>query len=80
MIVGGYLVDAFFEEARVIVELDGWEFHSSRASFEGDRDRDADHLSEDLPTVRITHERIHSAPDQEAARLLKILEMRTRSE
>ncbi len=76
VIVGGYLVDAYFEEERLIVELDGWNFHSSRASFENDRQRDADNLGDGIPTVRITHDRIHNQPDREAARLHRILATR----
>jgi hypothetical protein len=76
VIVGGYAVDAYFEAERVIVELDGWDFHSSRASFESDRERDADHLGDGIPTVRITHDRLHSDPDREAARLQRILARR----
>jgi very-short-patch-repair endonuclease len=36
----------------VIVELDGRQFHED--TFERDRDRDADLLAADYPTVRIT--------------------------
>jgi very-short-patch-repair endonuclease len=74
--VGGYLVDAFFEAERLIVELDSWRFHSGRQSFERDRNRDADALSQGIGTVRITHERLHTDPDGEAERLLKILQQR----
>ncbi len=76
VLVGGYLADAYFERERVIVELDGWDFHSSRASFEGDRERDADNLGEGIPTIRITHDRLADHPDREAARLHRILASR----
>ena len=35
----GYYVDVLFAEQRLIIEADGWEFHSSRAAFENDRRR-----------------------------------------
>ncbi len=73
VIVAGYEVDAYFPKQRLIVELDSWRFHSSRTAFETDRNRDADHLSDGIPTVRITHERITDAPGDEAARLARIL-------
>lgn len=76
VLVGGYLADAYFERERVIVELDGWDFHSTRASFEGDRERDADNLGEGIPTIRITHDRLADHPDREAARLHRILASR----
>lgn len=35
----GYFADVLFRRERLIVEFDGWEFHSDRASFENDRRR-----------------------------------------
>ncbi len=74
--VGGYEVDALFEVEQLIVELDSWEWHSSRAAFERDRERDADAIAGGLPTLRITWERIHDAPRKEARRLHSILAAR----
>jgi very-short-patch-repair endonuclease len=74
--VCGYEVDALFEQERVIVELDGWDFHNDRRSFEADRARDADTLEAGYATVRITWERLHENPRREAARLKKILASR----
>ena len=71
--------DILFPEERVIVEIDSWEFHGDRASFERDRDRDADHLADDLLTVRVTEGRLKGSPDREAARLHKILRARRRA-
>jgi len=39
--VEGFEVDAHWPEARLIVEADGWRFHSTRAAFETARERDA---------------------------------------
>jgi hypothetical protein len=75
-IVNGYEVDAFFEAERVIVELDGYEFHSDRRTFEGDRERDAHMLANDIVTIRITKERLRGAPEREARRLHAILRAR----
>lgn len=72
----GREVDALFPVERVIVELDGHPFHSDEDSYEGDRDRDADFLAADYPTVRITRRRIKGNPDREAERLHRILEAR----
>jgi very-short-patch-repair endonuclease len=71
--INGREVDALFETAGVIVELDGYDFHSSKASFEDDRDRDADMLVAGLPTVRLTWSRLMSSPEREADRLRAIL-------
>ena len=74
--VAGYTVDALFPEERVIVELDGWEFHSTKESFEKDRERDATTLAAGFVTVRVTWERIDGGAKAEAGRLDKILRQR----
>jgi putative AbiEi antitoxin of type IV toxin-antitoxin system/uncharacterized protein DUF559 len=74
--LNGYEVDALFPEHRLIVELDGWDYHQTRDAFEHDRERDAHALAAGLPTVRITKHRINTTPDREAARLRKILASR----
>jgi hypothetical protein len=76
--VAGREVDAYFPAERVIVEIDGYEVHSGRISFEDDRDRDANMLALDLPTVRVTEERLDNQPEKEGRRLHAILEMRRR--
>lgn len=72
-IVCGHEVDALFVEEKLIVELDGWAFHSSRVSFEVDRKKDADTLAAGFGTLRITSARYEQEPDTEAARLHAIL-------
>jgi very-short-patch-repair endonuclease len=72
-IVAGYEVDALFPEEKVIIELDSWEFHQGRDSFESDRERDAATLAAGFVTVRITWGRMTAG---EAARLHAILESR----
>jgi hypothetical protein len=69
-IVAGHEVDALFPEEKVIIELDSWEFHQDRGSFEFDRDRDADTLAAGHLTARITWGRMTA---REAARLHKII-------
>lgn len=74
----GYEADALFPDHRVIVELDGWDFHSDRGAFESDRDRDAELLAAGYVTIRITWERLKSQPAREAERLRRILRARAR--
>lgn len=74
--VAGWEVDALFPEEKVIVELDGWDFHCSRESFESDRERDATTLAAGHVTVRATWERIYERAAREAARLQVILDQR----
>jgi Transcriptional regulator, AbiEi antitoxin/Protein of unknown function (DUF559) len=74
--VAGYEVDALFRAERVIVELDGYEFHRTRDAFERDRERDATTLAAGFETVRITWDRLQSSSAREAARLQAILSAR----
>jgi very-short-patch-repair endonuclease len=59
----GSEVDALWPAARLIVELDSWEFHRHRAAFQRDRARDTRLLVAGYRTIRVTHDRL----DKEAA-------------
>ncbi len=61
----GKEVDVLWPAAKLIVELDSWEFHSHRAAFQRDRARDTRLLVARYRTIRVTHERL----DKEAATL-----------
>jgi very-short-patch-repair endonuclease len=67
-------VDALWPAARLIVELDSWEFHAHRAAFEEDRDRDADHLLLGYRTIRVTHRRLDREPDRLAVQIRTLLD------
>jgi very-short-patch-repair endonuclease len=56
--VAGLEVDFWWPEARLVVELDGYAFHRGRASFEGDRKRDARLQLAGQRVVRITQRRL----------------------
>jgi Transcriptional regulator, AbiEi antitoxin len=71
--VNGREVDVLFPHQGLIVELDGYEYHGDRASFERDRDHDAEALQAGLRTVRLTWERFEGQPAKEARRLKAIL-------
>ena len=74
----GYEIDVLYPRERVIVEIDGADFHMDRDSFERDRKRDAIMLEAGIATVRITDERMKHEPEEEARRLLEILAARRR--
>jgi Transcriptional regulator, AbiEi antitoxin len=74
--VDGREVDAFFRAERVIVEIDSYEFHSDKTTFERDRDKDAEAAAMGLVTVRVTDERMNAEPLREARRLRSILKHR----
>lgn len=65
VLVLGHEVDALWPAAKLIVELDSWEYHRHRAAFERDRARDPKLLIAGYRTIRITHRRL----DREANRL-----------
>jgi hypothetical protein len=74
----GHEVDAYFEDAKLIVECDGWAFHNDRQAFEDDRERDAKMLEHGVATVRLTKRRLKRQPAREAARLRSIIDDRIR--
>jgi very-short-patch-repair endonuclease len=69
----GCEVDALWEEARLIVELDGWGSHRHRAAFERDRIRDADHAVAGYKVIRVTYRRLKAEPQLVAAQLRALL-------
>lgn len=60
-----------------MVELDGWDFHSSQQGFKSDREQDATLLAHGIVTIRITWDRLIDSPKREARRLRAILEHRS---
>jgi very-short-patch-repair endonuclease len=53
-VVGEYEVDFLWAAQRLVVEVDGYEFHSGRMRFEGDRRRDAELATLGLRVLRVT--------------------------
>jgi hypothetical protein len=66
VLVLGHEVDALWPAARLVVELDSWEFHRHRDAFQRDRTLDSERLVAGYRTVRVTHDRL----DREAPTLL----------
>jgi very-short-patch-repair endonuclease len=61
-VVAGYEIDAWWESARFGVELDVYETHGSRLSFEEDRERDDELLHAGIETTRVTGPRLAREP------------------
>ena len=61
--LGPFEVDFLWRNEGLIVELDGFEFHSSRASFEGDRRRDRELQLRGFAVMRFTHRDFDQAPE-----------------
>ena len=62
--VAGHEIDAYWEDARFGVELDVYETHGSRLSFEEDRERDDALLQAGIETTRVTGLRLDRAPNE----------------
>ena len=58
----GYEIDVLWKKQRLIVELDGHEFHRTRQAFERDRARDAALQVAGFHVLRITHRRLGGEP------------------
>jgi very-short-patch-repair endonuclease len=71
--VGGYKVDLLWREARLIVELDGYEFHSDRAAFETDRLRDAELGDLGYRVIRVTWRQLVGRRDEVVGRIGRAL-------
>lgn len=67
--VHAYEVDFLWRDQRLIVEVDGYAFHSTRRSFERDRRRDADLNARDHRVLRVTWRQITNEPEALVATL-----------
>jgi very-short-patch-repair endonuclease len=76
--VGGYEVDFLWPEERVIVEVDSWAHHSSRASFEQDRRKRADLQAADYTVLPVTWRQMTGQPEAMAARIAAALALAAR--
>jgi very-short-patch-repair endonuclease len=75
--VAGKRVDAYFPEHRLIVELDGYATHGTKAAFSRDRAQDA-YIFEvtGIPTIRYTYDQTTRQQRRTAKQLATILERR----
>jgi putative AbiEi antitoxin of type IV toxin-antitoxin system/uncharacterized protein DUF559 len=62
-IVGAHELDAYWSAAGLAVELDTFETHGTRASFESDRERDAELAAVGITVVRVTERRLDEEPE-----------------
>jgi very-short-patch-repair endonuclease len=69
----GYVVDALWPKERVIVEVDGYAYHSHRAAFERDRRRDQQLIAAGYRVIRITWIQLRDRPIETIASIVKAL-------
>jgi very-short-patch-repair endonuclease len=68
-----YQVDCHWPDLRLIVELDGWEGHSTRSAFQDDRARDRALRVAGYSVIRLTWAQLDSEPTDVAADLRTLL-------
>jgi Protein of unknown function (DUF559) len=73
----GYVPDLLWREQRLIVEVDGWEFHRGRGKFENDRRRDASLIAAGWLVLRFTGRQIRDQPYAVIARIAQTLGWRS---
>ncbi len=73
--VAGLEVDCLWPRERVIVELDGFEWHRTRAAFEADRRRDAALVRAGYRVLRVTARRLSGEPAEVTADVRALLEL-----
>jgi len=71
--VAGYEVDAYWPAQRLIVEIDGYDYHSTRQAFERDRRKDAALVTAGYRVIRITWRRLRYEPYSVSAQLGALL-------
>ncbi len=77
--VGGHEVDFLWRSEGLVVEVDGFRFHSTRAAFERDRLRDAELLLIGFHVIRVTWRQLLQEPEAVVARIAQALVQPIRS-
>jgi very-short-patch-repair endonuclease len=73
VLVEGELVDFIWEEQKLVVEIDSYDFHKSRAEWRRDRERDAKLMRAGYRVLRIPEDRLYEAPRGVVADVLELL-------
>ena len=71
--VHGHQVDFLWRDQGLVVEVDGFQFHSTREAFERDRRRDAELQRAGLRVLRVTWRQVVAAPYATLANLVGAL-------
>jgi very-short-patch-repair endonuclease len=71
--LAGFEVDFVWPDQKLVVEVDGYRFHSSRAAFERDRRRDARLGDLDFRVIRVTWRQLVDEPHAVVARIAAAL-------
>jgi very-short-patch-repair endonuclease len=77
--IEGYELDFYWERERFAIELDSWEHHRSRRSFEVDPERQEKLAMVGILVIRVTGSRLKREPQTVARRIGEHLERRRRA-
>jgi hypothetical protein len=75
-LVAGHRVDFLWRDERVVVETDGWEYHSGRREFRDDRRRDAELTLLGYAPLRFTYDDVHQDAERTASSVTTLLAQR----
>jgi very-short-patch-repair endonuclease len=71
--IGPYTVDFLWRARRLVVELDGYAYHSDRTSFEADRRRDRELQARGYVVLRFTYREVMEEPERVLEALISLL-------
>jgi very-short-patch-repair endonuclease len=72
--IDGFRADFLWPERKLIVEVDGYPFHSHRRAFERDRRRDAAHVAAGYVVIRFTWRQLNEEPLAVVATIARALD------
>jgi very-short-patch-repair endonuclease len=73
VVLHGFLVDAVWRTAKLVLELDSYQFHAHRAAFETDRRRDQTLAAAGYVVVRATWRQLRDEPMATMTRIVQAL-------
>src|SRR5437588_7868580 len=76
VILNGHLVDFYWPEQWLIIEVDGYGTHGNRQAFENDRRRDQIHIAAGYVVIRITWHQLQHQQIALTARIAQALARR----
>jgi very-short-patch-repair endonuclease len=77
-LVAGLSVDFLWDDEKVVLEVDGWQFHGHRQAFENDRKRDRILADAGYHVIRVTWRQFTEEPLALIAHIARILDRRGR--
>jgi very-short-patch-repair endonuclease len=69
----GHLVDCHWAAQRLVLEVDGYQWHGSRAAFEADRRRDQNLVAAGYRVIRITWSQLTREPGRVLVKIAQAL-------